>query len=318
MSKQKLHKRVQAINKEFRAVVGHYKSALSEKGFRFGTPIPLNHPEIRHVEKSWKALLKEHQQLRDKYCSPEVTDKWQHLEMRCEATESIIASLALLNDRQAIEEVVKDLWRRAQHAGGIHDLPPDMPPISDGIQAIQATGLLLRWVKKKRPNGGKAKWEVERWSDLGIAIDEKRNLHAFCPCPSNGAAIRLSNGTSLDLPGKRWPKMLQLLARSPDGRTALINDLQHELGRSNPRALSMSREQAQYDEGLTQVLRKARRTLSNTIADLGRELRALIISKERTKALSIEDDKIRSAFVSGILVKDKKRAIHFAWGPVAG
>jgi hypothetical protein len=153
-SKQTPHELAQIINKKLSEAGEHYKFGLGEKGIEFGTPIPPDHPEITHVEMVRKRLRERQQLLLDIYLPPEATeDKWQCLEVRCEAAEAIIINLALLKDMQAIVEVVKDLWRRAQHAGSVRNLPPEMPPISDDIQAIQAAGLLLKWVNSQRPAG---------------------------------------------------------------------------------------------------------------------------------------------------------------------
>ena len=59
---------------------------------------------------------------------------------------------------------------------------------------------------------------VTSWSQLGIGIDEERSIYAFKPAPGFGEEVRMSNGTSLLFPGKRWPVLLELASRSSDGR----------------------------------------------------------------------------------------------------
>jgi hypothetical protein len=165
---------------------------------------------------------------------------------------------------------------------------------------------------------GSSVLNVERWDDLGIGIDEDSRLLAFVPRPANGDVVRISDGVQLDLRGNRWQKVLDLLARSSDGRTAQIADLITKLGYREKYGLPVSRDQAEHDEHLTRPAKKAKTTLTGTMADLGRELRVLVSTEDLGVVFSEEDMAYRAAFITGHLLRDENRAIQFCWGRSAG
>jgi hypothetical protein len=105
--------------------------------------------------------------------------------------------------------------------------------------------------------------------DLGIGFDEVC-YWAFSPCPTTGEIVRLTSDHSLRLPGKRWPAVLQCFARSDDGKTARKSELITVLGLQKRGKYSTTQTQA---DRLTQHSGRAPRTLSSTMAYLGRKLR---------------------------------------------
>jgi hypothetical protein len=155
---------------------------------------------------------------------------------------------------------------------------------------------------------------IDRWSSLGIGINEKTCYLAFYPCPSNGESVRVTEAVSLGLPGDRWRKVLNLLAKSPDGRTASISDLVTELGYLKIGGIRISDEQAEFDEGIVQKAKRARDTLRGAMADLGRELRRLIATAVDAKVFQGSSDNYQAAFTVGFLMQDETRNNRFSWG----
>jgi hypothetical protein len=120
---------------------------------------------------------------------------------------------------------------------------------------------------------------LDHWDELAIGITDDKYL-GFTPCPATGATVSLRGGYPLLLKGKRWRVVLKCLAGSPDGRTALKNELLTDLGYLRPsdlsRLIEISERQARYDEGLNSKVERASRKLTTTMADLARELRQLV------------------------------------------
>jgi hypothetical protein len=163
-----------------------------------------------------------------------------------------------------------------------------------------------------RANSG---FVVEHWRDMGIGIDGEKGILAFVPCPQRGDLVSLSTAKPLKLPGDRWRKVLDRLARSEDGKTARISDLVTELGYMKRPERSISAEQAQYDEHLCQTANRARVKLRNAMADLGRQLRKLMQIKDKTAVFEMGSNQTyQSAFRVGYLLKDENSRTHFTWG----
>ncbi len=75
----------------------------------------------------------------------------------------------------------------------------------------------------------------------------------------------------------------------------------------------MSNEQAEFDEQLIQKAKRAKDTLRNTMADLGRELRQQVQAKESI-VFNVSDVAYHSAFTAGHLLRDEDRRFRFVWG----
>jgi hypothetical protein len=161
---------------------------------------------------------------------------------------------------------------------------------------------------------------VDNWSDLGIGIDGELRIFAFVPCPQKGECVAISKAIPIELRGDRWRKVLELLAQSEDGRTARIADLVTALGYIKKTEISISDDQAEFDEGLRLKAKGAKETLRNTMADLGRELRDEVTTAtgQSTVFSAVSDDIYQAAFISGCLIRDENRKTRFLWGPSAG
>jgi hypothetical protein len=155
---------------------------------------------------------------------------------------------------------------------------------------------------------------IDRWSSLGIGISEESCYLALSPCPANGEPVRVTEAVQLELRGKRWLKVLQLLARSPDGRTARMSDLVTDLGYFKNVGRRISEEQAEYDEGLKREAKSARGALRSAMADLGRELRQLIATEDTTTVFEMSGENYQAAFTVGFLLQDQNRRTEFSWG----
>jgi hypothetical protein len=80
-------------------------------------------------------------------------DKWTDLEARC---RNMVGAFPLLRANGSEEHsfrLVRELWERAEWAGGIEDLPPPMPEVRDVSTALRAIQLLLKWVRQHRSSG---------------------------------------------------------------------------------------------------------------------------------------------------------------------
>ncbi len=114
--------------------------------------------------------------------------------------------------------------------------------------------------------------------------------------------------------------MLELLAQSEDGRTARIADLVTALGYMKKTEISISDDQAEFDEGLRMKAKGAKETLRNTMADLGRELRDKVTTAtgQTTVFSAVSEDIYQAVFISGCLIRDENRKTRFLWGTSAG
>jgi hypothetical protein len=152
--------------------------------------------------------------------------------------------------------------------------------------------------------------------DLGIGITEGWKFLAVVPCPSNGDLVSGSEASQLFLRGKRWPKVLELLAQSENGRTARISDLITKLGYAGQHGMVISEKQAVFDEGLGTKLKRAVETLRGAMADLARELRDQVTTTDTAIVLEKATEKTyQAAFTTGHLLRDNNGKTRFCWGP---
>ncbi len=160
--------------------------------------------------------------------------------------------------------------------------------------------------------GGSYVLSVERWEDLGIGIEEDGSLLAYSPCPLTGDSVLLRDGTRLDLTGDRWSKVLECLARSELGNSAGKAELITALGYM--KAGTVSEDQAEFSEALKVDARRALRTFTAAMADLGRQLRKLV-NCPKSQVFTSEGDSYRSGFVVRHLCRDEARHIRFGRSP---
>ena len=77
---------------------------------------------------------------------------------------------------------------------------------------------------------------VGRWADLALGIDESWMVFAVPSIPDQGSRFQKAHARPLNLRGKRWKVLLNLAARSPDGRTVSVPDALQEFGYLPPPA----------------------------------------------------------------------------------
>ncbi len=199
-----------------------------------------------------------------------------------------MAHLAMRNLLANVEFQIELLRDRGRQEDAQRNTAPIAPPPSGGLV-----------IDRPQPKEGKI--AIVRWADLGIGIDVGK-YHAFSPCPELGQRVRLKDATILLLVGDRWPKVLECLARSRDGKTAAKAELVQKL---HPiKSGEISEEQAVFDEGMREKAKNALTTLKNTMADLGRELRGFVTTADPTTVFKINGDDYMAAFTTRHLLCD--------------
>jgi hypothetical protein len=165
---------------------------------------------------------------------------------------------------------------------------------------------------------------VTRLDDLGIGIDKDGSYLAFLPCPEFGAQVAITSATKLNLKGERWPKVLELLANSEDGRTAKKSDLIYYLRYfrgGTPREIFQSGSHESHDEKQARYekLEKAKeslRKLTDTMADLGRLLKKQVATDDNTIPFeSVSTEHYRAAFTTRYLFRDNEGRRRFGTTP---
>ncbi len=168
--------------------------------------------------------------------------------------------------------------------------------------------------------------KVTNWSDLALGIDEKRQVWAISPPPTDGAVfpkkkashIRMRRGMGLDL--------LEILADSDSGRSAQIGLVASKLGLQPPSA-SMPGDgrargdalRSEYESDLSSKGSLWRRSLNSALAEVARRLRKSISGPvgPANSALSMDDKNVNSGFVVRHLHQDANRHLRFGQPPVS-
>jgi hypothetical protein len=161
--------------------------------------------------------------------------------------------------------------------------------------------------------------KINRWSELAIGIDA-HGYWAFVEVPEIGQRVLKTQAYELQLPGKRWNKLLELLAASPDGqmvsKTELITALGWMPGTSrgikDGRARPGECVHALSEENIRSASRILKR-FDNMLADLRRELKKIIdIPKGKTRCLQLEGEIVKAGFIVAPLFDDG--AGHYRFG----
>jgi hypothetical protein len=216
-----------------------------------------------------------------------------------------LEQIADLDDRQSFA-FVKAALRRRRHAVVAHAHAEDGGPKQRPQKKAE------KYAESARRRGV---FQIDRWSNLGLGLDGAGRILAFTPCPEQGKCVAVSKAFSLDLPGNRWRKVLQLLAESADGKTARVADLVTQLGYAKKLRPTISAEQAEFDEGLRLKAKKATKTLKNTMADLARELRCQVTAgDDRSRLFSKAGETYGAAFTVGILLEKDDGRKAFVYG----
>jgi hypothetical protein len=157
---------------------------------------------------------------------------------------------------------------------------------------------------------------VSKWEELGIGIDADGKYLAITPTPELGAVFPREKAVTLDLPGKQWESLLDLLARSKNGDTADKQDVMLafgylEKGMGNPEDF----EELRLDQQKMRTVKAASGRLAAAVRDLGRKLRAKVNVNEKSSNNSVlsvkEQGLVRAHFVVRHLVRDGNGKLVF-------
>src|SRR5262249_16952519 len=108
---------------------------------------------------------------------------------------------------------------------------------------------------------------------------------------------------------------IEVFANANDGRTVRISDLLSTLGYVKKTDRTISEEQAEYDEHLVSKAKRAKDTLRNTMADLGRILRGLVQTDDESAVFSSASDfSYQGAFTAGYVIRNDAGRTTFVWG----
>jgi len=156
---------------------------------------------------------------------------------------------------------------------------------------------------------------IERWSDLGIGIDEDGAFLAVTPCPEYGMVFPKRIAKELHLPGKQWKGLLSLLAQSQHGNTARKRDLLVAFDYLTSADISAEvLDELRADTGKMNKLKTVRGRLTGAIAHLARNLRKLVDvrSASTEKLLSAaEAEFVQSGFVVRYLKRGPSGKLRF-------
>lgn len=161
---------------------------------------------------------------------------------------------------------------------------------------------------------------VSDWSELAIGVDEKHKLWAVTPVPSVGSRFPKRQAIQLPLGGRRWRKLLELLAESTTGNQADAYAFAAALDILPP-SPSLPREpraeaaalRRGYTENLSMQTPPWKRKLKNTLSDLGRKLRQRVAGPtgQGNLALLVDEESVRSGFVVRYLLRDANGHLTF-------
>ena len=161
---------------------------------------------------------------------------------------------------------------------------------------------------------------VERWSDLGLGIDENRVVWALSPAPGIGETFAKARAIELKSFGRQWMAVMEAFANSQDGcrveRSTLIRAFQllppGSSAESDPRARPGAIRREQTADMHTQGS-IVRRNLSNTLADLRRKLQRRISGPKGKSAACLRMDGkwVHSGFLVRYLLRNPDRTFSY-------
>jgi len=157
---------------------------------------------------------------------------------------------------------------------------------------------------------------VKRWRDLAIGIDDKGRYLAVTPPPECGAVFPKEDSVELDLRGRRWKNLLDLLAQSEHGDAAEKVDVMMALGylKRGEIAENATLEELKDDAGKMKLLKTASDRLTTAIADPGREIRRQVKAPtaKGEVVLSVAEGKVvQAAFVTRYLIQGSDGKLRF-------
>ena len=162
---------------------------------------------------------------------------------------------------------------------------------------------------------------VQAWSDFGIGIDTDGAYLGVSPCPERYGVFPRESAVILDLTGKQWKSLLDLLARSKDGNEATKTSVMVDFGYFRASDVPAREDILDAKENLQtkNMLKTANGRLTAAIANLGRNLRKQVEVPTRRGApavLSVSDPKeVRTQFVVRHLVRGHDGKLRFGEDP---
>lgn len=165
--------------------------------------------------------------------------------------------------------------------------------------------------------------EIPRWCDLAVGIDKDGRYLAVTPPPECGGIFPKESSVELDLPGKQWKELFDLLAQSEHGNTAGKAALTEAFGyvKKGDRTIE-ELDRLQHQSDMRNLLKTARSRLTGAIADLGRKLRRQVrglASREGGPVLSVGDPGVvQAAFVTRYPVRGSDGKLRFGEPPTDG
>ncbi len=177
-------------------------------------------------------------------------------------------------------------------------------------------------VKPASPKERPPRLHVTRWSELGIGIDEHRAYRAIKPVPAPGGRISIADTVEIELRGKQWPALLELLADSSGGcstpRSAVIKEFGYVSPLSNlpsdPRARPGAISEGIVTEEVPSQASAALKSLNTALSSLAKSLRGQVNGPtgKHVAALYVDGEFVRSRFVVRYLIRDESG--HYSFG----
>jgi hypothetical protein len=158
---------------------------------------------------------------------------------------------------------------------------------------------------------------VERWEDLGIGIDENGEYLAVPRRPAPGDTFPRSKAVRLSLRGRRWKRLLDLLAQSEFGNTAETDELLFEfryVDRGDFRNLEDAVERTQAMQEIAEARNKLRRAVSDLARQLRSQVRCLDPGDEAVLSVK-EPSVVRSRFYVRYLQRSQAGRLLFVRRP---
>jgi hypothetical protein len=221
------------------------------------------------------------------------------------------------------------------------EIPADIPAARkqlNGLLAFVHDKLQEGWKRPRQDQPAIALSAVPKEGfdlhNMAIGIDTTKSgmmYYAISPCPASGDKVLEGKAVLLTLPPGQLPKALELFADSKDGKTASIRDLidafghltrimdrdvkTHEMPDEDMDEDQMDRDarRAATAEKVRNAQKEAIRTLTSTMADLGRDLRKAISDKGSTlRFVKGEDvEHYRANFTVRHLYRDVSGKLRF-------
>ena len=205
-----------------------------------------------------------------------------------------------------------DEW--SQMRSGLLEGPAEPGPTGSWLAAAEGNG-----GTRKRSDHGKhkdvepkqkPKLEIDQWKQLGIGIDEDWTYWAVTPCPKPGDVFPKESAVKLELPGRRWEELLDLLATSENGNTARKVEVLRKFGYL--RGGKISREHV--EDAKMKELKTQPKLLRTAMADLGRGVTWPDLGQESRQDPASEcciAGLVQAGFVVRYLVRDKDGKLRF-------